>query len=211
MTVRALAAALLFAAAPPAVADGIAGRFDFYVLTLDWAPRDCPSDDPAATACRPGDHAFLFHMLWPHRDAGDPPTSCLTMLSSELAPATYAALGNVLPRSLAMQEWEARGVCTGLRAVDYFALTREAIANLVIPADFVRPGFPQRLTPRQIEDAFIAVNPSLMLEATSVQCRRGAFTGLKLCLSKDLAFRPCQEVRAAACEGASISIPAVLR
>ena len=198
-------AALVLAAATPAVAEGIAGQFDFYVLTLDWEPRDCPGDDPAALACAPGDHAFVYHALWPRLEMAEP-TSCLTMVSPELTAPALSPIAAFMPRARMVQEWDLHGVCAGLRVQDYITLTRDAITNLAIPSDFVRPNFAERLTPRQIEDAFIAVNSGLSPEAMAVQCRRGDFTGIKLCLAKDLAFRPCEEIDAGGCQGESLAV-----
>jgi ribonuclease T2 len=193
----------------PAHADGIAGRFDFYLLALDWVPRNCPSDDPAAEKCQDGDHGFEFHTLWPRLDAGTEPTACLTMFPPELTPATFAGMGDLIPMTLGSAEWGLHGICSGLRVSDYFDLTHRAIVGLTIPADFIRPNFAARLTPQQISTDFVAVNPGLSPAAIAVQCRRGEFTGVKLCLGKDLEYRACEQVQATACIGESIAIPAV--
>jgi ribonuclease T2 len=120
-----------------------------------------------------------------------------------------AGLHDFTPKSLAMEEWSARGACSGLAADAYFNLARRATAAIVIPPDLTRPGVMRRLTPQQIEADFVDANPDLTVDGVAVDCRHGVFAGIRICLTKQLAFRPCAEVDASGCRGASLAIPEV--
>src|SRR5690349_1351293 len=54
------------------------GSFDYYVLSLSWAPTYCadhPSDN--STECRSSQKkAFVLHGLWPQSQGGAPPENC---------------------------------------------------------------------------------------------------------------------------------------
>src|ERR1700683_5016413 len=55
------------------------GPFDYYVLSLSWAPGFCAQ--PGAVAgnpkeCAPGRVGFIVHGLWPEAAAGKSPESC---------------------------------------------------------------------------------------------------------------------------------------
>ena len=200
----------LATAAPPAVADGIAGRFDFYVLSMAWSERPCASDedDYDEILCAAGNNGFDFLGLAPRHEVGAP-TSCATLLPAELSDDVLVAVNDFMPRSLAAEEWAVRGVCSGLRARAYFDLARRAVATVVIPSDLTRPNVAARLTPSQIQADFVAANPGMTADGLAVDCRRGVFTGIKVCLTKDLAFRPCEEVHATSCQGNYLEIPEI--
>jgi ribonuclease T2 len=197
-------------AGAPAIAGGVPGAFDFYVLSMSWSPRPCASDIAIyeEDLCRDGGHGFDFTGLTPRYIQGAP-TSCPTPFPTRLTAATLIAVHDLMPRSLAVEQWTARGVCTGLDPDGYFELAREALATVAVPPELRRPGVADKLTPRQIEDAFVSANPGLMADDVSVQCRQGVFTGVKVCLTRDLAFRPCGEVRLSSCQGGTLDIPEV--
>jgi ribonuclease T2 len=77
-------AALLLAAsaAGAAFADGIAGQFDFYVLSMSWSARPCGRDIAMnqPVLCREGGHGFDFAGLAPRHEVGAP-TSCPTFFT----------------------------------------------------------------------------------------------------------------------------------
>jgi ribonuclease T2 len=196
----AAALAALIAAASPAAAGGIAGEFDFYVLSMAWSARPCGHDA--------GGHGFDFAGLTPRYEVGAP-TECPTLLPARLSKATLAGLVDLMPKSLAMEQWASGGVCTGLRAAAYFDLARDAIATVVIPPELTRPGVPERLTPRQIEQMFVAANPGMPADGLSVACRQGVFAGVSVCLTRGLGFRSCGEARAGSCSGGSLAVPEV--
>src|SRR5215472_16789361 len=54
------------------------GKFDFYVLSLSWAPSFCDAalerapDQPTPPECGPHAYPFVVHGLWPQYDSGFP-------------------------------------------------------------------------------------------------------------------------------------------
>jgi ribonuclease T2 len=189
-------------AAAPAAAGGVAGNFDFYVLALSWSPATC--NDRAECALARG---FVVHGLWPEYEHGYP-DYCPSDHPRDLDAAAIAAIGDLIPDpSLAAHEWVKHGLCSGLGQQRYFALVKAAAARVTIPPAFA-DGAPARLSPRAVEQAFVEANPGLATGGLSVQCRRGQLTEIRVCLTKDLAFRPCAEVDADSCHARSLAVPA---
>jgi ribonuclease T2 len=198
--VAALVAAL---AAAPAAAGGIPGDFDFYVLALSWSPSVCSAGD--TRICIRGEHGFSVHGLWPQYEVGYP-LSCHTDRPLWVEEGTLEAASRFMPRSLAIHEWRVHGVCSGLTADDYFALTGLAARRVVVPADLGERRATE-MTPGEIEAAFVAANPGLTHAGMSVQCREGAFTEVRICMTRALEFRACAEVDADACSRRTVSVP----
>jgi ribonuclease T2 len=198
-------AALVLATAP-ARAEDRAGEFDFYILTLSWLPTYCATaDDPDASQCRLADRGFSVHGLWPQYERGYP-EFCPSSKPRWLADETVAMIRHVMPSAgLARYQWRKHGTCSGLDEADYFALLVDAAESIAIPADLSGG---QQFGPAEIEAAFAAANPGLARNGMSVQCRNGRFTEIRICLTKDLAFRACDEVDADTCRARSIEVPA---
>lgn len=200
-----LACVAFVLATAPVRAEDRAGDFDFYILTLSWLPTYCATaDDPDPSQCRVADRGFSVHGLWPQYERGYP-EFCPSSKPRWLADETVAAIRHVMPSaSLARYQWRKHGMCSGLDEADYFALLVAAAERVVVP-DTLTGG--QSLSPARIEAAFAAVNPGLGADGMSVQCRDRRFTEIRICLTKDLAFRDCDEVDADRCSAASIAIP----
>lgn len=182
--------------------------FDFYVLAMSWTPGYCDTaDNPDRAQCATGRrHGFLVHGLWPQYERGYP-EFCASGPEQWLADETVAAIRHVMPSaSLARYQWHKHGRCSGLSEADYFALLVEAAESIAVPATLSDGGM--TVAPTEIETAFVAANPGLSQNGMSVQCRRGAFTEVRICLTKDLAFRNCPEVDADTCRAGSIDMPA---
>src|SRR5271165_4090218 len=114
------------------------GDFDYYILSLSWAPDFCarPDVQKDPRECGPGRHlGFVVHGLWPQLDDGGHPSQC--------APARPVAQ-DIVQRALALipgegliqHEWRDHGTCSGLAAAAYFDTVRRAYENIVIPPDF---------------------------------------------------------------------------
>jgi ribonuclease T2 len=207
LILRALLLALLFAAGI-AKAEDRPGDFDFYVLALSWTPGYCDTaGNPDPAQCATGQrHGFLVHGLWPQYERGYP-EFCASGPQQWLADETVAAIRHVMPSaSLARYQWHKHGRCSGLSEADYFALLVEAAESIAVPVPLSDGGM--TVSPTAIENAFVAANPRLSQNGMSVQCRRGAFTEIRICLTKDLAFRDCPEVDADTCRAGSITMPA---
>ncbi len=60
-------------------ADNTPGSFDYYLLTLSWAPEFCATHagNASSSACDPGRHfGFVVHGLWPENNNGSYPQDC---------------------------------------------------------------------------------------------------------------------------------------
>jgi len=206
LILRAAFAAFLLAIAP-ALADGRAGDFDFYILSLSWLPTYCADDDdPDPSQCRVADRGFSVHGLWPQYERGYP-EFCPSSQARWLADETVAMIRHVMPSAgLARYQWRKHGMCSGLDEADYFALLVAAAESVAIPGALTGG---QRLFPDKIEAAFVGANPGLSSDGMSVQCRGGRFTEIRICMTKDLAFRACDEVDADTCRAGPIEIPPV--
>lgn len=205
LILRAFCVAFVLTTAP-ALAEGRAGDFDFYILSLSWLPTYCADDDdPDPAQCRVAARGFSAHGLWPQYERGYP-EFCPSSQARWLADETVAMIRHVMPSAgLARYQWRKHGMCSGLDEGDYFALLVAAAESIAIPAGL--PGG-QRLSPARIEAAFADANPGLSSDGMSVQCRGGRFTEIRICMTKDLAFRACDEVDADTCRAGSIEIPA---
>jgi ribonuclease T2 len=86
---------------------------------------------------------------------------------------------------LGWYQWKKHGRCAGLDPADYFALARRAYRALTLP----EPA--PRATAAAIEAAILDANPALAPDATIVTCGNGRLQEVRICLTRDLAPRPC--------------------
>jgi len=187
------------------------GPFDYYVLSLSWSPGFCDLGGverfPEQCALGAG---FVVHGLWPSDRMNADPTDC-GFDEALVSPADLAAARGLYPSpGLARYEYLKHGTCAGLSAADYFATVRYARDKIAIPPILKAPEQWRRLSPRDIEDAFIAANPDLRPENMAVVCARGEFIEMRICLSKDLqAFAACPKVAGHSCRRGSIEVAPV--
>lgn len=177
-----------------AKADGErAGAFEYYVLSLSWAPNWCKltGDSRGDPECTKRGLTFTLHGLWPQNTDGSYPSSCRT---SALDPskADTAAMEDVMGSAgLAWHEWKEHGRCSGLSSDDYLALMRKAYGAVMIPPLFARVAHPVTMAPHVIEDAFLESNPRLGPENIAVTCTGGLIQEVRICLTKELAPTAC--------------------
>ncbi|RME17271.1 MAG: ribonuclease T [Alphaproteobacteria bacterium] len=183
-----------------------AGDFDYYVLALSWSPNWCAleGDARAAAQCAPDRHAgWVLHGFWPQYERGwpsychssaAPPSRAMTAAQADLFGAGGAA----------WYQWKKHGSCAGLAPADYFALARRAFVQVKKPPVLERLERPVRLPASVIEEAFLKENPGLTADEITVTCRDGFIQEVRLCLTRDLAPRPCAPDTARDCrlEGA---------
>jgi ribonuclease T2 len=204
------ALATLVFAASSALAEDKAGEFDFYVLSLSWSPTYCATGnnpDPASCARRP--HGFEVHGLWPEYEHGFP-QDCASSEPRWLDSRIHDHVADIMPSlGLAGYEWRKHGICAGLGQSAYFALLRRAYEAVVIPSDLAAPATDVHLSPKKVEEAFIAANPGMPPAGIAVTCKRGMLDEVRVCLTKSLAPRPCPDVDRDACALPSIGVPAV--
>ena len=169
------------------------GVFDYYVLSLSWSPTWCALEGDArdATQCDDAaDTGWVLHGLWPQYHRGWP-EHC----QSAHAPPTRAmtrAMEDVMGSAgLAWYQWKKHGSCSGLRAADYFALSRVAFDRVTRPEVFRKLTKPVKLPAKVVEEAFLKANPGLEPDMLTITCREGRIQEARLCLSRDLTPVPC--------------------
>lgn len=215
LSVLLLAGALSFpvTAQPQGARGGASGNFDFYVLSLSWSATFCATDgrDRNTRQCDSGRNlGFVVHGLWPQFERGYP--SFCGPSGRNPSRANIDEALEVLPDAgLARHQWRKHGSCSGLSPSGYFAETRKARARVVIPSPFTAPRNSARWATREIEQAFIAINPGLRPDMMSVTCKRGLIEEVRICMTRDLrGFRPCPEVDRDACRAPDVMIPSAL-
>jgi ribonuclease T2 len=68
---------------------------------------------------------------------------------------------------------------------------------------------PKTISPGDIEDAFVKANPGLSNAAIAVTCNRSRLSEVRICMSKDLQFRACDEIDRRACRRDQVLMPPV--
>src|SRR6266404_4806759 len=86
---------------------------------------------------------------------------------------------------------------------------RAARATVKIPPDYLDLAEPKTVSPKEVEDAFVAANPGLTHEAIAIGCDAKRLNEVRICLSKDLKFRNCAEVARRACRRDQVVMPRV--
>jgi ribonuclease T2 len=163
----------------------VSGKFDYYVLSLSWAPTYCEAHPGDKAECGPTHFGFVLHGLWPQYQAGGYPQNCSTSNRLDDAARTFA--GSVYPsQTLVAHEWDRHGTCSGLSAMDYFKAADSARNAIAIP-DALQPGTrAASLTAADISSRLRDANPSLTNSALAVVCNGSELQEIRVCLSKDL-------------------------
>lgn len=186
-----------------------AGQFDFYVLSLSWSPSYCAAEGDKANRYQCGKrpaYGFIVHGLWPQYEHGYP-KDCRSDALRKVPKERMNALSDLMPGyGLIIHEWRTHGMCTGLSQEAYFATLRKAYGSVEIPAEFPRDDR-DRVRPSDIEQAFVTANPGMPADGISVDCDRKYLREVRICLTKDMRFRPCRELERASCHATSIQMP----
>jgi ribonuclease T2 len=183
------------------------GQFDYYVLSLSWAPTYCLTHSGDRAECGGKGYGLVVHGLWPQFDGGGYPENCSTQY--ELT-ADAAARGRTLyPSERLMQhEWYEHGSCSGVDALDYFQTVDRATAVVKAPPALEAPQTSQDLNASQTIDLFRRANAQMPVDALVVVCNRGDLSEVRVCLSKDLAVRTCGRGVRSTCPGSVVTVPA---
>ena len=211
-----LAAAALTGLAGPAAAQdrrqNAPGEFDFYVLSLSWSPsyceqaaeRDSNGRSQQIQCGRP--YAFVVHGLWPQYERGFP--NYCQRPSPRLDRNIMTSMLDLMPApGLIFAEWDKHGTCSGLGARAYFETIRKARAAVKIPPEYLDLAAEKTLAPADIEEAFVKVNPGLSTSAIAVVCGGRRLSEVRICMSKDLQFRACEETDRRACRRDEVVMP----
>ena len=189
-----------------------AASFDYYVLSLSWAPAFCAQPGAASAnpkECTPGRGiGFIVHGLWPEAAAGRSPESCGTAKPVP-KPVVDLVLQDMLTAGLVQHEWATHGSCTGLNPFDYFSLIVQARAAVQIPIQITSIQDEIRESPGQIETQFAAANPSFPQTAFRTFCPRGVFQEERTCFDKNLKPKACTS-SVAECAVPAVAIRPVL-
>jgi ribonuclease T2 len=189
------------------------GEFDFYVLALSWSPSFCEaaaergnSGRSNAQCSRP--YSFVVHGLWPQYERGFP--EYCQRPSPRLDRNIMTSMLDLMPApGLIFNEWDKHGTCSGLGARAYFESIRKARAAVKIPEQFLDVSEPKTIAPSEIEEAFVKVNPGLSSSAISVICTSRRLSEVRICMSKDMQFRACEEIDRRACRRDEVVMPPV--
>ena len=170
---------------------GSAG-FDYYLLSLSWAPNYCashPSD--SSSECQAGNHtAFVLHGLWPSSNNNPmQPLNC--------APARPVASGIVQhmleyfpDKGLIQHEWAKHGTCSGLSSAQYFGQVEQAFKAVQVPDRYKNLNHSEQISVHDLEQDFSQVN-NAPARAFRLSCHAGQLVALEACLDKDLHYQAC--------------------
>jgi ribonuclease T2 len=164
------------------------GDFDYYVMALSWSPNWCAIEGDARQSpqCRrDSGHGWVLHGLWPQYTRGWP-SFCRTTTPQPTPAMTDSMIDIMGTSGLAWHQWRKHGVCSGLSARDYFALSRRAYDSITRPDVFHALERPVRLPAHMIEEAFLRDNPRLTADMLTVTCREGRIQEVRICLTRTL-------------------------
>jgi ribonuclease T2 len=188
------------------------GEFDFYVLSLSWSPSFCEAaaergnGGRSSAQCGGRPFSFVVHGLWPQYERGFP--EYCQRPSPRLDHNIMSSMLDLMPApGLIYNEWDKHGTCSGLGARAYFESIRKARSAVKIPPEFLELSEPKTIAPDDIEAAFIKANPGLSNAAISVTCNRTRLSEVRICLSKDLQFRACEELERRGCRRDQVEMP----
>jgi ribonuclease T2 len=189
------------------------GEFDFYVLSLSWSPSFCEEASERGNSgrsqqaqCGGRPFSFVVHGLWPQYEHGFP--EYCERPSPRLDRNIMASMLDLMPApGLIFNEWDKHGTCSGLGPRAYFETIRKARSAVKIPPQFLELSDPKTVAPQDVEDAFIKVNPGLSNAAIAVTCNRTRLSEVRICMSKDLQFRACDEIDRRACKRDQVMMP----
>jgi ribonuclease T2 len=190
------------------------GKFDFYVLALSWSPSYCAGVRERTPGRRPGlqcggrPFAFVVHGLWPQYERGFP--SYCQVPAPRLSRSIVNRMLDLMPSPrLVLHEWDRHGTCSGLGGQAFFDAVRKARGKVKIPAEYLAPPVPLTVSPDAVADAFVKANPGLTRGAMAVACHGNRLSEVRLCMSKDFAFKPCAQVARRSCKRPRVIMPAV--
>jgi ribonuclease T2 len=189
------------------------GQFDFYVLSLSWSPSFCEGREDSGGGgrsqqiqCGGRPFSFVVHGLWPQYEKGYP--EYCQRPSPRLARNIMSSMLDLMPApGLIYNEWDKHGTCSGLGERAYFETIRKARAVVKIPDDYLQLPDAKTLSPAEVEEAFIKVNPGLTASGIAVTCSRKRLSEVRICMSKELEFRDCPEIDRQACPLDQVTMP----
>ena len=190
------------------------GQFDFYLLSLSWSPSFCAAaaergyGRAPSQQCGVRPYSFVVHGLWPQYERGFP--EYCQVPAPRLDHRIVSAMLDLMPAPhLIFNEWDKHGTCSGLSATGYFETVRKARAVVKIPPEFLSLQQPLSVAPGAVAEAFIKANSSLAPDDMVVECDKRRLTEVRICLSRELQFRPCPQLARRSCRQDQILMPPV--
>jgi ribonuclease T2 len=188
------------------------GQFDFYVLALSWSPSFCEAagerGTPPRQQCGARPYSFVVHGLWPQYEKGFP--EFCQQPAPRLDRNIVSSMLDLMPAPrLIFHEWDRHGTCSGLPARAYFETVRKARALVKIPSEFLDLKSELTVTPDDVQEAFTKANPGLTRAAMAVGCDNKRLREIRICMSRELAFRDCAEVERRSCRRDKLVMPPV--
>jgi ribonuclease T2 len=162
-----------------------AGEFDYYLLSLSWAPGFCAQANGKHTEaeCGTGKRVgFIVHGLWPQRTDGVRVEQCgpARPVSADIVNSMLALMTDA---GLVQHEWATHGTCSGLSQAEYFGLIRKAFESVQIPGALKTPGGEANVPPGDIEGQFSQANKSAK-EGFRISCPANELREVRICLDK---------------------------
>jgi ribonuclease T2 len=194
---------------------GEPGQFDYYVLVLSWSPSFCANRaerDPARSArdpqCGTRPFSFVVHGLWPQYERGFP--EFCQVPAPRLNRNIVSGMLDLMPApGLIFHEWDRHGTCSGLAPNAYFETIRKARAVVKIPPQYLDVSTTLTVAPAEVEEAFVKANPGLRPESIAISCGSRRLDEIKICMTRDLQFRGCEEVVRRTCRRDKVIMPPV--
>jgi ribonuclease T2 len=189
------------------------GEFDFYVLSLSWSPSYCEAGEERSgrapqQQCGERPFSFVVHGFWPQYEKGFP--EYCQRPAPRLDRNIVASMLDLMPAPrLIFHEWDRHGTCSGLSARAYFDTVRKARAAVKIPSAYLDVKTALTVTPDEVEDAFVRTNPGLTRASIAVGCDSRRLREVRICMTKDLGFRNCDEIDRRACRREQLVMPPV--
>ncbi len=187
------------------------GEFDFYVLSLSWSPSFCDAAGDRAkqqAECGERPYSFVVHGLWPQYEKGFP--EYCQVPAPRLDRNIVSSMLDLMPAPrLIFHEWDRHGTCSGLSARVYFETVRKARAVVKIPPEFLDVKSALTVTPDNVEEAFTKANPGLNRSSIAIGCDNKRLREIRICMTRDLAFRDCAEVERRSCRRDQLVVPPV--
>ncbi|WP_246727708.1 ribonuclease [Chelativorans sp. Marseille-P2723] len=186
------------------------GEFNFYVLSLSWSPSFCAAEGADANrqqCVRKQPFSFVVHGLWPQYESGYPefcPTSEPSRVPQRIAEAYLDIMPSV---GVIGHQWRKHGSCSGLSQREYLALLRNASERIEIPGELEVADVAIKADPNEVEALFLAANPGMDEGGIAVTCDGRHLREVRICMTRQLDFRSCNEIDERSCRRQTIIIP----
>ncbi|BAE51504.1 Ribonuclease I [Paramagnetospirillum magneticum AMB-1] len=181
-------------------ARGQPGSFDYYLMSLSWAPSYCATTSGRANAqeCGPGtSYGFVVHGLWPQYASGQWPQCCQAVAAVKPSAVLDRLSRVMIGSSLISHEWEKHGSCVTSQQDEYFGKIDQVVTALGLAPQVPGTGLDR------IKVSALKQNWAVPAQSITVQCKGRKLTEVRICLDKTLSPMPCpaKEVESDNCPG----------